>query len=670
VNRAASTPRALLIIVGVLAAAAGCAPNATSRDDTARQDEAQRAPRQPDFVAATPESLVARARVDVPAGRRVLIPLDPKVGNQLASLSFGDSRVNAWLDRGDIRAAQPIDARILRVVRRPTSSIDGPAANANTWLADPGIWSSLTVDQVRTAPADGVWVLVIDPISLADSRATSSDTTDITDTNAPIDATDAATILRVGPSADAAIIDFTINPIPARERLIRTAGPESPWRPVLADAERTDSAVISAISPEARSPLTRWRYRLLTDGLDPAADPAANPAARASAFADPFADPAIEVLAQQNEDRWRVALAWLWFANPDVAHRLKSRVAAVARFASPNVTGQSAARGRLAPLWPLDHADLDTLLSELLEPRIDAGQRVVLAERWLARQPGAAAWIHDDGGVLAFTNGDPVVVATVGVINLLDRPTLAWTTLTPNEPTPDLVPVASMSGVLLSRPIAHSTDRRHAGPTPSGTRVLTAHLGQIAAPLQVSSRPFPVTPPGAALGPYLPDWTMADFLSAAPGAIDGAWATAALVHKSVAPDRADAWEVFVECRVPTESSLAARQPTFDPSRESATFFLGPSGAPGAVVRVSRDGTVAANGPLADTFPKLVEVIRADDRWSFRLRLDPRVIEEGGVLRLGLMRTDALGQRWSYPRSMLPWELEPARVALDLDAWNR
>lgn len=646
-------PHALIVLAGALATVAGCAPDSASRDDSPRQVQTQRTPprqppRQPDFVAASPESLVARARVDVPGGQSVLIPLDAKIGDRLASLSFGDSQVNAWLDRGNIRAAQPITARLVRVVRRADS---GPA---DSWLGDPGVWSSFTVDEVRNAgPVDGVWALVVDFFG-PNGDALDDITPD--DGTGEIQSEDAAAILRVGPSPDSAIIDFTINALPARDRLVRTAGPESPWRPVLGEGDRTDAAVISAISPEARSPLTRWRYRLLTDGLDPNAQPTST-----------FPDAPMEILAQQNEDRWRVALAWLWFANADVAQRLKSRVAAVVRFASPNVTGDAAASGRLAPLWPLDHAELDTLLSELLEPRIDAGQRVILAERWLSRQPGAAAWIHDDGGVLSFPDGDPVVVATVGVVNLLDRPTLAWTTLNPNEPSPDLVPVASMSGVLLSRPIpASRPSDRHAGPAQVGTRVLTAHLGQVTAPLPVSSRAFPVTPPGAALGPYLPDWNMADFQSAAPGAIDGAWATAALVHKSVAPDRADAWEVFVECRVPA----AINRANVDPSREAATLFFGPSGSPSAVVRVSRDGTLAANGALADTFPKVIEVVRADDRWSFRLRLDAKVIEDRGVLRVGLMRTDALGQRWSYPRSMLPWEIEPARVALDLAAWDQ
>lgn len=641
---------ALLVAAALLACQGGCAPtSATKRDDAS--SPAQPAPRpqlQPDFVAATPESLVARARIDVPFASRVLIPLSPAVGDRLAALSFADSRVNAWLDRGDVRAAQPVDARLVRVIRRAS------AAPADSWLGDPGDWSTLTVEQARATRAEGVWALIVDP--LATTREPTPDATpDSTPDATPDTGADLATILRVGPSAEASIVDFTLNPLPSRDRLIRTTGPESPWRPVLPESDRADAAVISAISAESRSPITRWRYRLLTDGLDPASEPASL-----------FADDAMEILAQQNEDRWRVALAWLWFANADVAQRLKARVAAVARFASPNVTGQSAATGRVAPLWPLDHADLDTLLAELLEPRIDAAQRVVLAERWLASRPGAAAWIHDDGGVLAFTDTGPTIVATVGVINLLDRPTLAWTTLTPSEPTPDLVPVASMTGALLSRPIPEARLRDARTP---GARVLTAHVGSVAASLPVSSRPFPATPPGAALGPYLPDWTMADFQSAEPGAIEAAWATAALVHRSVARDRADAWEVFVECRVPPAGSAAALQPGFDPAREAATLFLGPSGAPSAVVRVSRDGTVATNGPLAHLFPDLVEIVRSEDRWSFRLRLDAGVIEEPGVLRLGLMRTDALGRRWAYPRSMLPWELEPARVALDLAAWD-
>lgn len=621
----------IMLLAGAsLLALGACAP-------TPPRQQADPAPRQqPAFIQASPDSLVARGRVDVPGGQSVLIPLDASVGERLAAMAAPpESRVPAWLDRGNTRAARAVDARVVRVVRSVGDQSD-------PWLGDPGKWTSLSAEQARATPVNGVWALVVDLFG-PDGDAL-DDVTPAEDDGAPI--------LRVGLAADSPIIDFTINPLPARDRLIRAQGPDTPWRPILEDDDRADAAVLAAIAPEATSPITRWRHRLAIDGLDPAADRPTLPR---------FEDGAIEILAQQNEDRWRVALAWLWFANADTAQRLKARLACVARFASPSVTGQAAAKGRLAPLWPLDHADLDTLLSELLEPRIDAAQRVTLAERWLARQSAAAAWIHDDGGVLSFTDSGPVVVASVGVVNLLDRATLAWTTLSSSEPTPDLKPVASMSGLILSRPVVLPSGR-----SPNTPPTLTAHIGSVAAVLPVQAAPTPASPPGAAMGPFLPDWTMDSFQSAEPGAIDASWASAALVHKAVDASTGDAWEVFVECHVPA----ASRHASHDASRESVTMYLGPSGAPSAVVRVSRDGAVSATGPLAETFPSRVEVIRAEDRWSFRLRLSERAIEEHAVIRVGLMRTDALGRRWAYPRSMLPWELEPARVALDLGAWDR
>jgi len=52
-----------------------------------------------------------------------------------------------------------------------------------------------------------------------------------------------------------------------------------------------------------------------------------------------------------------------------------------------------------------------------------------------------------------------------------------------------------------------------------------------------------------------------------------------------------------------------------------------------------------------------------------LPLPPDAIEPGGRLRVGLTRTDATGRRTAWPRRLLPWDSEPGRLAVDLNAWD-
>jgi hypothetical protein len=612
-----------------------------------------------------------RPRIDVPAGATIIIPLTPTDAAALRRerarrQALGEPLV-ATSDDG-----QRFPASIVRIATRATDDAIGNAAALHAaalhdrWLGDPGTWSAHD-DSPGQDSAPGVPALLIDFAASLDSADPSSTTTD------------RAPRIRIGDAWSA-----PLQWLPSRERLIRASdGVESPWRPVLDEVTRTEPAALNAIAVEAESPITRWRWRLLVDGLDPArADDATAPA--------PFADRAIEALARQNEDRWRVALAWLWFADASVAQRVKHRVAAVARFATPGVAGPST--GRLAPIWTTDHAVLDQLLADLLDPRADPATRVALARRWLDEQPPAAAWVHDDGGVLVWPSPDaratptattpasattpaplPAIVATIGVVNLLDRPTLAWTSLGVPDPAPDLVPVPSMAGTLLSRPItrdlANTRANSNPSPVPAPDATLEAHLGSLRVPLPVRAAPTPATPPGVPLGPLRQDWTMRRFQGEPDprgSSLGIEWSAGALLHRAPAgsPSR---WEVFVESRTPAPNTNPNPDAT---ANESVTLYFGPSGAPRAVVRVSRDGAAVASGPASTAFPTSVAIAQHADRWTFRLPVPAQVIDEGDIVRIGLTRSDALGRRWAFPHAMLPWEIEPARLAIDLAAWGR
>jgi hypothetical protein len=111
-------------------------------------------------------------------------------------------------------------------------------------------------------------------------------------------------------------------------------------------------------------------------------------------------------------------------------------------------------------------------------------------------------------------------------------------------------------------------------------------------------------------------------------------------------------------------------------REAVRIYFGPTTMPTAVLRVDMTGTVtneAARDPLQppemEAPPGHVDIVRAVDRWSFRLSLPPGALESDGMVRIGMTRIDCLGRRTAWPLPMLPWQQDPGRAALNTSAWS-
>lgn len=536
-------------------------------------------------------------RIDAVAGSTLVIPLDGVPSEAI------DVRMDVRLD--DQRELSP---RLCRVgVSMPRH---GPAdADPGPWLPAPGEWTALEVPRAGSEYRGGVAVVVVSP---------------------PADA--------VGQGIWVAGVRHNVNWLPTPAALVRGQDAADPWKPVLTSP---DPAVIRAALPEAQSPLGRWRYRLLTDGLRP-------PAPGQPAPADPlaFKDPVIEALARQNEDRWRVALAWLWAFDTDLCTRVKRRLAAVVDFGA----------GRLAPAWPTDHAALDRLMQDLLDPTLTPARRAELAEAWLDDQPAGVAWIVDDAGPGDAHADNDASMVTVGIANLLDRDTLCWVDVPGERDTPDLRPLPSMSAALRLLPVA----------SPGETARVEAHAGKFVARLPAQGRAIPAVPPGVGVGPLLCDFTMPAWQRSTPELPKVEWNTTALLHRpprDVGGEGASPWELYVECRlVPGVGSL---------DRERVRVYLGPMGRPSRVICVDIAGNVTVEQPAYESGgpPEKVAVVRRSGGWSFRLPLPGHSVEPGGALRIAVTRTDSLGRRSAWPRAMLPWQEEPGRALIDTTAWN-
>lgn len=450
--------------------------------------------------------------------------------------------------------------------------------------------------------------------------------------------------------------------------LIVPPGESSPWEPPLSDVP---AQLRRLAEPEALSPVRRWRHRLLTRGLAPQPPPADDDGAgEPPVTPDRFDDPVLEALARQGEDRWRLALAGLWRADPSVADALKRRLVLTVEFPG----------GVVAPAWPCEQESLDRLLYDLLNPRLSDPDRAARTGVWLDEQPAAVGWVIDDAGAVEGITARSI--ATCAVANLSDRRTLAWAAAIPLRASPDMTPLEPRTAHApqVSPPIAAPEDRQAAGPA---SAPIGLHVGRWSATVSAVTDPLPARPPGFRVGPFLTDWMLPRWLAGAaepvapepaPDAAD--WSAAAVLMPTQAalaeagavsgPD-ATRWSLFLECR-------SGPSGTPGPA-EVVRVWLGPFGRASRVLRVTSAGEVTTEGAgrsgvggVGSSRPD-VTVIRREDRWIALISIPDGCVEPSGVLRLGVERTDARGRHSAWPRPMLPWQFEPGRAAIDLSAWD-
>ncbi|MFN0133632.1 MAG: hypothetical protein ACKVW3_14030 [Phycisphaerales bacterium] len=547
-----------------------------------------------------PTLSVVESRVDVVLGRRVALPVT------IAGGLSPRRPIPARLDDG-----RTLDARLVWLSVAPEQE-----AEPSPWLDPAGRWASAPANADRRPEGAGTWLLLID---------------------LPLDC--------VGQGLYLGTSRVPLNWLPDPALLTDPAsGQEIPWPRPIADLGESPH-LLRLAQPERTSPTRRWRYRLLTRGLQPRPAAALVPGEQQPAESDEFADRVIEAVARQIESRWQVALAWLWIADADLAQRVKQRLVGAVRFGERVV----------APAWPIDQPLLDALLADLLDPRLRAAERRERAAAWLAGLPAATAWVIDDAGLR--DEATPMGVGQCGVANLGDRAALAWVAVHGATASPDLTSVPSGGAATVSVVVPRSDERgergaAEGGATERGPLRVVAHVGAWSSPLSVAVRPIAAAPPGVRVGPLVPDWNMRSWLAGVPVVEAGAdWAGVGLLQKS--PD--GSWSLFLEFHG------AAR-----PEPEGVRVWLGPWERPTTVFRVSSTGL--ASDEMGKASGEGVEVVRSADRWTIRLAVPSSAIDADGVLRIAVDRTDGRGVRSAWPRPMMPWQSEPGRAAIDLSTW--
>jgi hypothetical protein len=605
-NRTLNTrPAITLLLLALSLAPLSCARKKSSTPSIAAPTPpgAVVRPRTPDssapFAAASTKSSrdsnsiprPLEPRLDAVRGRTLVIPLDaPRSARLPAALPLR-------LDDGRV-----IDAPVFWIGATPS------AAPRHLWLPDPGRWSATPAFAPPPPESSlGAWCALVD---------------------LPEDP---------GLGLWFARTRIPINPIAEPSIIAPTA---LPWNPT-AGPQSANLTLNLLARPDAASPLRRWRYELLTEGLAPIFP--FQPATSGGRDSDR----ALEALAQQFRARWQVALAWLFIHNPDLSLHLRRRLASAVIMDSEHV----------APICPATDSELATLLSSLLDPTLSPPDRADRAQAFLDALPVAIATVLDDAGQFDARTSAPV--STAMLINLARRPAVAYLTDSADEQPPslDLEPLAPASARTLAAVAMHAAPiRALAAPRPAS---FTAHIAEWKSPLDALPAPIPIAPPGLRLDPFALDWTMDAFLHARPDAsmIPGPlWSTAALLFRD--DSDSNPWRLLIEC---------AFDPADKRTEDHIELWLGPYHAPVCVLSINRSGVVSIlKGALAETPAPFIE--RADSRWSALISIPASAIDRAGLLRLSVLRVDPRGFRAAWPRPMLPWQEEPGRLSINTTTW--
>lgn len=554
-------------------------------------------------------------RIDAQAGRPLALVLDPKRDKpETFSARLADGRqLQSAVYRVSIPASGPL-----------TTWSDRGGSNATAWLGLTGRWDTTSfADAPREAGAretkDWQASIISQPATML-----------IALVDIPPDPVGDTIFIgeRAIPAAFLANAEALYPPTAAN------------WPSMLTSQEASNSQQFLQLLREVgNNPLDRWRVRLLIDGL------------RSSVAPVPFDNEVIEALAQQVESRWRLALARLAVADPDLCLRLKKRLCTIIEFGD----------GLFVPAWPTDRYSLDRLLADLLTPNLRVGALITRAEQWLAEQPQAALWLQDTGGTLS-TGPKPLVIPFVGIANLTDKSTTTWgyTGFAP-PPTPEILPLQPFSAISFVPRRSELLD-----PDAADSQRTIIHVGKWNATLPTKTSLLPIVPPRLDITGFTLDLSMDAWLYGRPLAEDPAWATIALLTRAAPGMGSDPqagsddseWELFVQCRL---------QPGIGQvSGEKVTIFSGPATAAYHEIQVDSSG-LATRSP--DGTQRHIRIAKTQSSWSFRIRLPQRAIEAGGVVRLGITRHDSLGRRSAWPLPMLPWQPAPARAALTTRAWS-
>lgn len=621
---------AAISVVVLLAGALPSCGGSTRRVDQAsgRADRSTRADRATENIA-TPRARAVDSRIAAAVGRSLVIPLAPVDGPPDPQWRPISSPALTTAANAPI-SADLVQFGVAALVPEPTSWLT-PAA---TWFAMPAMQAMPTTSAAPAASTQESGGAEHASISDAAPPGTPRFWALVV----PGEHLRARTGLRLdGQALAVSWADAQPPDIDAARQPRLDASPEA------------FAALGRMLAADARDPLRRWRVALVADRIKP------TQLVGQRAWPEPLSDPNLDALASHEEWSWRTALAALARADKALAADVKNTITAVIR--TPD--------GVLLPAWRDDDKGLASLRAVLLNVDSTRAQRVAAANAWLAQTPRAIAWVIDESAPHPELVGRAdAVEATIAVANLRGT-RLSASLAAPGRPAGAAQMIDGHREALMRVPMRRDPRDDSAPPIiPAVVRV-----GDVPLERPVRVAPLPVTPPGLALGPTYSTWTMPQWMVGVPSIAPPERATAALLRRV-----GDGWEVYVECRRPSQGEARAPEaeadgqpsgdevggegegpePAAPPPRDMVRLHLGPSSAPGRVITLS--------APAQDQTPW-------SDRWTARATIPESEIEAGQTLRIGIERIDERGVRTTWPRPVLPGQSLVPRAVIDLTTWG-
>ncbi|MBC7834609.1 MAG: hypothetical protein H7Y88_05850 [Phycisphaerales bacterium] len=493
----------------------------------------------------------------------------------------------------------------------------------------------------------------------------------------PVDIRDSS--LRIGDHSVPLVMHAPAPPLPSLR---------PPVRGLAIRAMQQSKHLLAALQRAQLDPALRWRAQSLSVALEipPPSD----------VISPTDSSGVLDAAALHHQSLWSAALNRLSILDAALATDVHWRLVSVVSFG----------HGIYMPVWPAP----DEAMTRMLETLLDAGapdeQALTMARAWVESLPDAAAWIIDDAGWIALaqptrsTPGEPSLSPSApgvpdlaqsvnefqpiaAVVNFLEGRVIAWAHAAGDVgPPAEPLPVESFSSqTVKAGPMADSSRRSLGGPP-----MLQIRVGGTSITRPAIATSLAAAPPGLLIGPLHADltgWAIAAGANAPPMA--SPLGTKALLYRNTAsgeahtgaPDESSAptgWTLYVEC------ATAPRRGESETTevRDQVRIWIGPSNAPRAL-RVGPNGAVFEEGVRESRFgerqyapPKLIGTARAHiqaDRWSAWVSIPASAIEAGPSLRLGIDRVDGLGRHSAWPRPMLPWQIGPGRVIVDLSTWT-
>ncbi len=557
-----------------------------------------------------------------------------------------DSRVESTAARGIRPAVEQIYAVRGGVVTIPLRA----AIPGRDWPA----WLTITLADGSSVDAQVAWVAPRPIIEARHIRRWSDEAQQMTvRAIAPSDST------AVGNGTPTAIAPLPLDAagdLTVAGESVRTVwfDPPTPFAPGVTLPDMP--AGTAADTPSAESPFAYWRWLLMAERIGARPPEITNFTGLE------------QHLAQSIADLWMVGMRALERADESLASELRLMLTRTC----------SGRRGPIAA-WITRRTALNELLTVLLDQRRSPIQRTLDVQSWLESQPPILIW-----PVRLY--GKTVSIAALNRATTPVDLQLAWAR-DAGEPEQVRLRAGEVREFEVARPV-ELQDQVLGESIAQKPLILDVRFDTRRSSIQFPPQAIAASPPGVELrGLHLP-LTLADVEVAQQPVIEESHATFVHVRK-----RSGRWEVFVDCRRPTETRsvedqqlpLALRNPEDLIGHEAITLLIGRSESlpdrPGIMLVIPERGWWKL--PLGENDGTLQIHRRSyDDRWLCRIVVPnawaTRVADESRLnagpttqLRLAISRTHADSRSIETgPGRIASWFIDPARMHVDLSAWEQ